>query len=66
MRNKISYWIVMIGCPVHAGLFRKHARKRYKELNPYEDCKSLPRFKYVGRVIEDSKRKGHGKIILEY
>lgn len=62
IKDKISHWIVMMGTPVYAGKNRQLARNKVKDLQSIKE----KGFLYIGKVIDDPKRRGHGKIVLEY
>lgn len=61
--DKITRWVVIRGKPVESSRTRRIARIALKCLRK---TIWVDEFVYIGKVIEDSKRPGHGKIVLEY
>lgn len=64
--SKISHWIVMRGIPDVILRTRAGVRHRIKGLRKSPLLEPKRYFYYVGKVIPDPKRRGHGKIVLEY
>jgi len=62
-QERKHWWIVMAGIPEHTGITRATARKKIKGYSPKNNA---PTFLYVGKVMPNLKRRGHGTIILEY
>ncbi len=61
-KQKISHWLVIKGEPAVTTRTRFMARRYFKAYNH----RHVMPYYYVGKVISDLKRPGHGKIIIDY